>query len=155
MTVLCWTSAIGTAFDGDLQSMWLAGEAPAPQWIELDLGREATVTGVRLLTWQDTQGSTDHRVTVRSGAGTEQEVARFAGDTTDGQWLTTADALSFEHARYVRITTLATPSMIGWREIDVSVGADTAPGPLHHDPLSRQRRDDSRDPGAWFCRALG
>ena len=124
-----WTNTVEKAFDGDARSFWLAGDVPAPQWIEVDLGREATLTGIRLLTWQETAGPTDHQVTVRSGTGVRQELARFTDETTDGQWLRYTVPTPQERVRYVRITTLTTPSMIGWREIEVAIAEGSTPGP--------------------------
>lgn len=120
---------VGAAFDGDATTAWLAGNVPAPQWIELDFGSEATVTGIRLLTYQETAGATDHRVTVRTATGKETELVRFTGDTRDGQWLEYTAPAPVKDIRYVRVTTVATPSMIGWREIEVTLAAGWVPGP--------------------------
>lgn len=148
---LRWSTPVGSAFDGDERSAWQAGDVPAPQWIEVDLGREATVTGVRLLTWRETPGSTEHLVTFRTGTGTEQGRVSFADDTVDGEWLASPDAAPIEHVRYVRITTLATPSQIGWREIEVAVAAGSTPAPCPASttpgpPVVRTRADPSVGP---------
>jgi len=124
-----WSNQVNFAFDGDAATTWLAGGVAPPQWIELDFGWEATITGIRLLTYQESAGTTDHRVTVRTATGEEREIVRFAGATRDGDWLEYADPAPVERVRYVRVTTLATPSMIGWREIEVSVAAGAALGP--------------------------
>ena len=119
---------VGRAFDGDPATAWLAGDVPAPQWIELDFGMEVPVAGIRLLTYQETAGATDHRVTVRTAAGTETELVRFTGNTSDEQWLEYTAENPVPDIRYVRVTTLATPSMIGWREVEVSLAPGSSPG---------------------------
>ena len=63
------TGEVGAAFDGRADTMWLAGDVPSPQWIEVDFGAELGVSGIRLLTYQETGGATDHRVTVRTATG--------------------------------------------------------------------------------------
>lgn len=120
---------VGEAFDGNPDTMWIAGDAPAPQWIELDLGWEATITGVRLLTYQDVSGATDHLVTVRGASGSEEELTRFTGQTRDRQWLEHTATAPVTGVQVVRVTTLATPSMIGWREIEVTVAPGLTPSP--------------------------
>jgi hypothetical protein len=148
---LRWSTPVGSAFDGDTTSAWQAGDVPAPQWIELDLGREAAISGIRLLTRQEAAGSTDHVVTFRTGAGTEQQRVQFAGETADSQWLEWTAPAQVEHVRYVRITTLATPSQIGWREIEVTVAAGSSPGPCPAAttpgaPVARTRADPATGP---------
>jgi hypothetical protein len=122
-----WHSEPDAAFDGRADTAWTTGDAPAPQWIEVDLGVDATLTSIRLLTFQDVTGTTDHRVTVCGADGTEREVARFTGVTADRQWLEHALATPVSDVRVVRVTTLATPSTIGWREIEVGLGAGPTP----------------------------
>ena len=124
-----WVNPVGGAFDGDPATVWLAGGVPAPQWIEVDFGMEVPVAGIRLLTYQEAAGATDHRVTVRTAAGTETELVRFTRNTSDGQWLEYTTEAPVPDIRYVRVTTVATPSMIGWREIEVSLAPGSVPGP--------------------------
>ena len=124
-----WSAEAGSAFDGDERSAWQAGDVPGPQWIELDLGREAAVRGVRLVTWQERAGPTDHLVTFRTGAGTEQGRVPFVGSTDDRMTLAWTAATPIDHVRHVRITTLATPSQIGWREIEVTLAPLPTSGP--------------------------
>jgi hypothetical protein len=122
-----WSTPVSGAFDGSTTSAWTAGDGLAPQWIEIDLGFAATITGVRLLTFQDVPGATDHRVTVRSATGTERELVRFTGSTTDGQWLESGAPAPVADVQVVRVSTLATPSMIGWREIEVLLAPGSTP----------------------------
>lgn len=124
-----WSTRPEAAFDGSEESAWTAGDAPAPQWIEVDVGYTATIASVRLLTFQDVAGPTDHRVTVCGADGVERELVRFAGATSDRQWLEQRIPDPVSDVRVVRVTTLATPSTIGWREIEIDLGAGAAPGP--------------------------
>lgn len=124
-----YSMRIEGAFDGRPDSMWAAGDALPPQWIEIDLGSTATISGVRLLAFQDVPGATDHRVTVRSATGAERELVRFTGSTTDSQWLEYTAPTPVSDVQVVRVTTLATPAMIGWREIEVVLAPGSSPSP--------------------------
>ncbi len=124
-----WGTEPEAAFDGNDETAWTTGAAPAPQWIEVDLGYAATLKSIRLLTFQDVAGPTDHRVTVCGADGTERELVRFTGETTDRQWLEHAAATAVSDVRVIRVRTLATPSTIGWREIQVELGAGETPKP--------------------------
>ena len=123
------TGEVGAAFDGEADTMWLAGDVPSPQWIEVDFGAELAVSGIRLLTYQEVGGATEHRVIVRTATGKEAELVRFSGDTRDGQWLEFTAPSPAEHIRYVRVTTLASPSMIGWRDFEVILAPGVAAAP--------------------------
>ncbi len=133
-----WSNSTGNAFDGSATTFWLAGGARAPQWIEIDLGWQATITGIRLLTYQDAAGDTDHVVTFGASSGTEHQLARFTGKTSDRQWLEFTAPAPVAGVRIVRVTTLATPSTVGWREIELNVvqGSSPAPCPASGSPLS-------------------
>ena len=109
----------GNAFDGRPESFWTAGDVPAPQWIELDLGRVVTITGIRLLTAQPTAGATDHRVTISGPSLASTELVAFTGATSDSQWLEFTAPRPIPGVQVIRVTTLATPSMVGWREVEV------------------------------------
>ena len=126
------STPVANAFDGSTTSAWTAGDALAPQWIEIDLGWEATIAGVRLLMFQDVPGATEHLVTVRGATGPERELIGFSASTTDGQWLEYTAPTPVSDVQVVRVTTLATPSMIGWREIEVVLapGSHASPCPV-------------------------
>jgi len=124
-----WSTQVGNAFDGVESTVWTVGNAAAPQWIEIDLGWSATITGVKLLTFQESPGVTDHRVTVRGAAGSDRDLTRFNGSTTDHQWLEYEAPTSVADVRVIRVTTLATPSMVGWREFEVSIAPGSTPSP--------------------------
>ena len=117
----------GNAFDGRAATIWTAGDRPLPQWIEIDLGAPITVATLRLLVWQATPGNTLHRVTGGGTSGTETLLAEFRGSTRDGEWLTQALTTPRAGIRYVRVTTLESPSIVAWREIQVLAPGATPP----------------------------
>ncbi|HEY5628974.1 MAG TPA: discoidin domain-containing protein [Candidatus Limnocylindrales bacterium] len=129
---------VSAAFDGTPETAWEAGDVPAPQWIEVDLGAATTVSGVRLLAWQPTPGATDHRVTIRTVDGAEAELAKFTGVTRDSQSLEYRAPTAVSNVRAVRVTTLSSPSMIGWREVEVLTpeGSLTGPCPAATAPIT-------------------
>jgi hypothetical protein len=106
------------AVDGDADTFWNAG-ASAPAWIEIDLGSAQPVAGIRLLVQQTPSGSTHHRVTCAAAPDMVATLlGEIAGETESLQVLTvTLDpAVS---CRIIRIETIASPSWVAWREIEV------------------------------------
>ena len=124
-----WSTRPDAAFDGDAETAWTTGDAAAPQWIEVGLAPGASLASVRLLTFQDVAGPTDHRVSVCGADGRERELVRFAGTTSDREWLEHQTAEPVADVRVVRVTTTATPSTIGWREIEIASVGGGQPGP--------------------------
>jgi hypothetical protein len=107
------------AVDDDLDTNWSSG-ADAPQWIEVQLGGEQQVTGVRLTVDQYPPGSTRHVVWGRLGDGRLVQLADVEGETdmfdvlevtTDEPWTVAA----------IRIETLESPSWVAWREIEIDL----------------------------------
>ena len=119
----------GAPFDGNLESYWTAGDVPAPQWIELDLGRTVGVTGIRLLTAQPVAGSTAHQVTVAGPSLAPRELAAFTGVTSDRQWLEARSVEPLAGVRTVRVTTTSAASLVGWREIELLLAPGSALAP--------------------------
>ena len=115
----------GSAFDGKPDTFWTAGDVPAPQWIELDLGRVVSVTGIRLLTVQPTAGPTDHRVAVSGPKLASQELVAFKASTSDSQWLEFTAPRPIPGVQLIRVTTLTTPSLVGWREVEVILAPES------------------------------
>lgn len=124
-----WSTEPSAAFDGNPDSAWTTGDAAAPQWIEVDFGSPTTVRSVRLLTMQDRAGPSDHLITACGADGVERELVRLTGETKDREWLEHVAATPVGGVRVVRVTTLATPSAIGWREIEIRVPAGSTPDP--------------------------
>ena len=121
------TNEAHSAFDGSEDTFWSPGAVAPPQWLEVDLQWEATISGVRLLAQQGAAGPTDHRVTVRDAGGAERELARFAGTTADRQWLEYTAPTPLPGVQVVRITTLAASGLFGWREVQVLVAPGSSP----------------------------
>jgi hypothetical protein len=103
------------AVDGNVASAWISGAGP-PGWIEVRLPG-STVKEIRLVVAQYPNGSTVHRLLVRTAAGL-QEVRRFAGDTTDGQVLAWRPATPLAGVVGVRVETDSSPSFVAWKEIE-------------------------------------
>jgi hypothetical protein len=102
--------------DGDTATHWGAGSHP-PQWIQLDLGEETSISEVRLCISQTPDGPTTHEV--YAGATPEQLklIGTLAATTQDNQWIELS--ASANNVRYVKILTVNSPSWVGWREIEV------------------------------------
>lgn len=103
------------AFDRDLTTFWSAGTA-APAWIQFDLGQPVSFSRVRLNVTQVPSGPTTHEI---SGGATPESltvIGTLDGDTADGQWLELKQPAN--NIRYVKITTLKSPSWVAWREIE-------------------------------------
>jgi F5/8 type C domain len=107
------------AFDGNRQTAWSAG-ALAPQWIQVDLGPPQAVKRIRLHVTQLPDGFTVHRVYGRKSAGdSERLLHEFAGFTRSGDMLEQTPSLPWQDVRYLRVETLASPSLVGWRELEI------------------------------------
>lgn len=110
------------AVDGIFSTWWGAGDF-APQWIEIDLGAEYAVALIRLGISQDPAGDTRHQVW-GWGMGEEARLLyEFEGMTRDEQVLEYTPPEPWQGIQYIRIVTLASPSWVSWREIEV-IAAD-------------------------------
>jgi hypothetical protein len=111
-------SPAANATDGIADTIWSSGGGP-PAWIELDLGKAIEIDSIRLLVAQSPPGRTDHRVTCRPTASADfVALGRLAGSTSDLDELTLR-LPSPVACRIVRIRTVASPSWVAWREIEV------------------------------------
>jgi regulation of enolase protein 1 (concanavalin A-like superfamily) len=106
------------AVDAKLDTSWGAG-APAPQWIEVDLGEPAVIELIRLVIAQSPAGETRHQIWVGPTQNALRLVHTFEGNTADMQALEFRPEAHLEDVRYVRVVTTASPSWVGWREIEV------------------------------------
>ena len=107
------------AVDDNADTTWGAGEGPV-QWIQLDLQGMYRITEIRLLVAQYPAGNTTHRLQVRSSSdGVYQTVHEFNGQTSDGNWLVYESDVPLENVMQIRIQTIASPSWVAWREIQV------------------------------------
>jgi hypothetical protein len=102
-------------FDHDLQTRWNSGGF-APAWIQLDLGHPTTITRVRLYTAQNPPGPTSHQILGGLTPDSLTPLGALDGDTTDAQWL---ELQVKGQVRYLKITTLKSPSWVAWGEIEV------------------------------------
>lgn len=109
------------AVDGNPDTTWGAGDF-APQWIEVDLGNDYTISAINLQTSQGALvGETVHEIYVK-GPGTADEYVllyTFEGITKDFDVLSVPMDEPMEGIRLVRIRTISSPSWIAWREIEV------------------------------------
>jgi len=111
------------AVDGNPETWWGAGDF-APQWVEVDLGNTYLIARVNLVISQYPAGQTTHRVLVR-GPGTGDDymlLHTFTGATADLDLLSVPLSEALEGIRFIRVETTASPSWVGWREIEVIAG---------------------------------
>jgi hypothetical protein len=124
------------AIDGREHVTWNAGRHP-PAWVEIDFGEDVPVAAIRLLPSQlPSPARTVHRVYGRGdGALSETLLVELNGSTADNVWIEAPlDAVA--RVRYVRVETVASPSWVAWREIDLVVegaGPRTLPPDGWHD----------------------
>lgn len=117
------------AIDGNYDDLWSAGDF-APQWIQVDLGQTRTVSRIRMLVDQYPNGHTTHQVYGGPTPDNLSWLGTFDGDTVFHQWLELNSSLS--NIRYIRVWTTASPSWVGWAEIEVfGPAAAAAPAQLH------------------------
>lgn len=106
------------AVDGDFGTLWNSGGGPT-QWIEIDLRNPATVTTIRLTVSQYPSGATIHQIWTRGSNGSLELLHEFKGGTTDGQTLEFIPTAPLAGIQFIRIVTVASPSWVAWREIEV------------------------------------
>jgi hypothetical protein len=111
-------ASAANAVDGLADTIWSAG-GDAPQWIEIDLGKEHAVDAIRLLVAQTPAGPTRHVVAVRGPTGAYRTVDTIEQTTTDGDWLEVRPAAPLDGVRFVRVETTSSRSWVAWREISV------------------------------------
>ena len=105
------------AIDGDPNTKWGSGGFP-PNWIQLDLGQQATVTQIRLLVDQyPLTGHTRHEVWVGTRPDNLSLLQTLDGDTHHLQELEVNTNVS--NIRYVKVVTTDSPSWVSWAEIEV------------------------------------
>ena len=108
------------AVDGDFGTLWNSGGDPA-QWIEIDLGAEYNLGEIRLTISQYPEGQSVHQIKGK-GTGTGNQFVllhTFDGNTHDGDELVFKPVSIITGIQYIYIETLASPSWVAWREIEV------------------------------------
>lgn len=107
------------AADDNTATQWSAGEHPV-QWFEVDLQGTYRIAEIRLLVAQYPAGNTIHRVQVRASSGEAYEtVHEFHAYTSDNDWLIFKPDVPLENLAQIRIQTIASPSWVAWKEIQV------------------------------------
>jgi hypothetical protein len=108
------------AVDGSAATWWSTGGF-APQWIQVDLGAPHTIAEIRLNTAQSPSGPTTHNIygSASGAAGSWQLLNTFQESTTDSQVLDYMPSQPLTSIRYIKVETTASPSWVGWREIQV------------------------------------
>lgn len=119
------------AINGNLSDLWSAGEFP-PQWIQVDLGQTKTISRVRLLVDQYPDGHTTHQVYGGPSPDNLSLLGRFDGGTVFHQWLELN--VSASDIRYIKVSTTASPSWVGWAEIEVYGSSGRSVPPLDASP---------------------
>ncbi len=110
--------------DGDSNTFWSAGDYP-PQWIQLDLGAPHAIKMIMVGISQYPVGITVHRV-LGKGPGSGDAfilLHEFKGETRDAQVLSFTPDQPWQNIQYLRIETMASPSWVSWREIEI-ISAD-------------------------------
>jgi len=117
------TYAPDKAFDGDFGNMWNSGTWPMG-WIEVDLGRPTVISQILLSVEQTPAPAyTKHEIWLSSstiGADTSGAVLSYTleGVTSLGQVLAAVFS-NLPIAQHVQIRTVASPSWVAWREIQI------------------------------------
>ena len=102
--------------DGDTSTGWSSGDAP-PQWIQLDLGEKVSIAQVLLSVDQYPDGPTVHEIYAGPTPETLKLIGTLKGDTRTNQWLELKAAAA--DVRFVKVSTVTSPSWVGWHEIGV------------------------------------
>jgi hypothetical protein len=107
------------AVDDNTGTSWISGDGPV-QWIQVDLQGTYRITEIRLLISQYPAGFTTHYLQVRFLADdTFQTVFTFEGETNDNDWLVFTPDVPLENVSQIRLQTIASPSWVSWKEIQV------------------------------------
>ena len=106
------------AVDGNINTQWGSGDGP-PQWIEIDLGSEQTVAQIALVVAQFPVGETQHEILTKGSTGNFTLQHEFRQSTSDNDRLIWEPTSALSDIRYIRINSIASPSWISWKEIEV------------------------------------
>jgi F5/8 type C domain-containing protein len=106
------------AIDGRQETSWVSGAAPR-QWIEIDLGKPATIETLRLVVSQSPAGRTVHVISAGPSRTALERVHTFDGRTNYGDELTWTPSTPLSGIRFLRIETTRSPSWVAWLEIEV------------------------------------
>jgi hypothetical protein len=104
--------------DGDLSTVWNSGDR-APQWAQIDLGSEHTITGVRMIITQDPLGVTNHELWIAGNDQVFSKIRTFYSKTTDREVLQHTFYPNRSGVRFVKVVTTQSPSWVAWKEVEV------------------------------------
>jgi predicted amidohydrolase YtcJ len=106
------------AVDGNLETVWNAEES-SPQWIQIDLGAESTISSIRLTVAQYPNGTTSHQILAGASASELKPVREISGYTSDNDVLEIIPDKPLSGIRFIKVLTTQSPSWVAWREIEV------------------------------------
>ena len=106
------------AVDGYINSIWNSG-FDDPRWIEIDLGEYSNVETIWLHVSQHPPGDTVHEISGSRNGNVFKPMHVFSGYTEDGQVLEFSPEAPWTGIRFIRIKTVASPSWVAWREIEI------------------------------------
>lgn len=104
------------AIDGTMRQ-WSSGGFP-PQWLEVELKGVVEISEVRLTVGQSPEGPTVHQLWIKPPDKDYTLLQEFRGNTRDFQVLEFRPKEKVVGSA-VKIVTTASPSWVGWREIEV------------------------------------
>jgi hypothetical protein len=105
------------AVDGQRGPGWVSGSGPK-QWIEIDLGKAATIDTLRLVVDQSPAGRTVHVITGGPSRDQLKRLHVFDGSTSYGDELVWTPPTPLTGVRFIRIETTVSPSWVAWLEIE-------------------------------------
>lgn len=104
------------AIDGDPATAWNAGRF-APAWIQVDLGRARSISGVTLAPSQFPNGTTVHEVWGGTNLNDMRLMRTVSQYTESGRNIPVS--FSTRPLRFLRVVTRSSPSWVAWQEITV------------------------------------
>jgi hypothetical protein len=102
--------------DGDRATRWDAGAA-APQSIEIDLGRAASISSVRLLPGGPADAAIAAVVRGRDESGRTVVLGTINQATTGTDWLTVAGPTPCVGLRWIAVESGWSVGSVSWREV--------------------------------------
>lgn len=113
------TEGVEKAFDNNEGTYWHSGEF-SKQWIDLELTKPTTVSGVQLKSRQSVIGYRKYRLLggMSSDPNTWQTLGEIHGMTNEGQWVTIPSA-STQQVKYLRVMSVEGVSHVALYEVKV------------------------------------